>query len=85
MTTDAKNSFGVFQADPTPANAVQLAIDDHCYGAVQDWPFVDQLRKAKERAEAYPALVAALKGMVIDGGDGKFEAGLELLRSLGEA
>lgn len=61
MTTDAKNSYGAFQADPTPANAVQLAIDDHCYGAMQDWPFVEQLRKAKELAEAYPALVAALK------------------------
>jgi len=81
MTTDAKNSFGVFQADPTPANAVQLAIDDHCFGAVQDWPFVDQLRKAKERAEAYPALVAALKAMCQEYGNPVHEA---LLRELGE-
>jgi len=45
----------------TPSEAVALAIADHRAGKLVDWPFVDALRKAEDRANAYPNLVEALR------------------------
>ena len=45
----------------SPSEAVALARDDHRAQSLIDWPFLDALRKAEERCNAYPRLVANLK------------------------
>jgi len=43
--------LGIFERDPTPANAVRLAIADHKAGSVVDWAFVKALGDAVEILE----------------------------------
>lgn len=57
------SALRVFESDPSPANAVSLAIADHLAGKLPDWPFVDQLRKAEEQLRAYPKLIAVLRSI----------------------
>lgn len=55
------STIAVFHADPTPENAVALAIADHRAGPLTDWPFVEALQKAEAKLRAYRKVVDALK------------------------
>lgn len=54
MKTPAKDSaeklspFDAFFVNPTPENAVRLAIADHQAGGLVDFDFVDQLNRAAD-------------------------------------
>ncbi len=72
------SAFDKYAAEATPGNAVALATEDHMQGGLVHWAFVDSLRIAEQRANAYPKLVQALKAS-----PGTAE-GNALLRELGE-
>lgn len=62
MTLQA-TPFEVFYKDQirTPQTAIDLAIADHAANGMQIYEYTDQLRKARERCDAYPKLVEALR------------------------
>lgn len=74
----------------SPSEAVALAIADHRAGSMTDWPFVDALNKAKDRLDAYPRLVEAIRSALRSQNEnGHIGAGTHddmenLLRELGE-
>jgi len=72
------SAFDEYAIDATPSNAVALAIEDHMQGGLVHWAFVDSLRIAEQRANAYPKLVEALKNAP------QTSSANDLLRELGE-
>ena len=77
-----------FYATQSAGDAILLAIADH-HAFTKDHPmyeFIAALQKAKERCDAYPKLVEALRGMVREHGavDDATVVSAALLRSLGE-
>lgn len=54
------NPFDAFQAVPSPANAVRLAVSDHKQASLIDWPFVDALNKAADQLNQHAQLVNML-------------------------
>jgi hypothetical protein len=55
------SAFETFESDPTPSNAVALAVADHRAGKLIDWPFVDALNKAKDQLDANHKLIEMLR------------------------
>lgn len=58
------SAFDDFQKNPSPLNAVALAIEDQCSQVITDWVHVDELNKAKKLVEAAPDLLQALSAVV---------------------
>jgi hypothetical protein len=57
--------FDAFQALPSPANAVRLAIADHKLAQLNpDWPFVDALNKAADQLDERAEMLAALEALL---------------------
>ena len=79
----------LFDATPSPQNAVSLARADHRAGPITDWEFMDALSKAEQRCIAYPRLIEALKNLIEAADAGSWKArrkdqAVALLAELGE-
>jgi hypothetical protein len=66
-TKQPASAAEAFYAAPSPARAVALAIADHqALNKFPMWDYVAQLQRARDRAEAYPKLIEALRKVLVN-------------------